>query len=188
MKIRAAFFTLVFFTLSIGGFAQTSRGTVSGTITDPTGAVISGANVTLTNTATTVSRSTVTNSEGIYRFDAVDLGDYTRRDQSKPNRVRQSGRDHRQDVGRREHTRAHRPGDGALHRFGCGKRAHRHARTQHRADEGNQQLRLHGAKRGPSPRRTGNPLPHRILQHLQPPAIWVRKHQPVLTERGGAVG
>jgi len=86
------------------------------------------------------------------------------------------------------HTRSHRPGDGALHRFGCGKRAHRHARTQHRADEGNQQLRLHGAKRGPSPRRTENPLPHRILQHLQPPAIWVRKHQPLLTERGGAVG
>src|SRR5687768_1081676 len=77
MKTRAAFFTLVFFILSIATFAQTSRGTVSGTVTDPTGAVISGANVTLTNTATTVSRSTVTNSEGIYRFDAVDLGDYT---------------------------------------------------------------------------------------------------------------
>ncbi|HKQ91603.1 MAG TPA: TonB-dependent receptor [Blastocatellia bacterium] len=77
MKTRAAFFTLVFFILSIVTFAQTSRGTVSGTVTDPTGAVISGANVTLTNTATTVSRSTVTNNEGIYRFDAVDLGDYT---------------------------------------------------------------------------------------------------------------
>src|SRR5882672_3743774 len=77
MKARAAFFTLVFFSLSLATFAQTSRGTVSGTITDSTGAVISGAAVTLTNTATTVSRSTVTNSEGIYRFDAVDLGDYT---------------------------------------------------------------------------------------------------------------
>jgi hypothetical protein len=77
MKTRALFFTLVFFNLSIATFAQTSRGAVSGTVTDPTGAVISGANVTLTNTATTVSRSTVTNNEGIYRFDAVDLGDYT---------------------------------------------------------------------------------------------------------------
>ncbi len=77
MKIRPAFFTIVYFILSIVTFAQTSRGTVSGTVTDPTGAVISGANVTLTNTATTVSRTTVTNSEGIYRFDAVDLGDYT---------------------------------------------------------------------------------------------------------------
>ncbi|MGH9754970.1 MAG: carboxypeptidase regulatory-like domain-containing protein, partial [Blastocatellia bacterium] len=77
MKTRAAFFTLVFFSLSLVTFAQTSRGTVSGTVTDPTGAVISGANVTLTNTATTVSRSSVTNSAGLYRFDAVDLGDYT---------------------------------------------------------------------------------------------------------------
>lgn len=77
MKTRAAFFTLVFFSLSLVTFAQTSRGTVSGTVTDPTGAVVAGANVTLTNTATTVSRSTVTNSAGLYRFDAVDLGDYT---------------------------------------------------------------------------------------------------------------
>src|SRR5262245_59841578 len=80
MKVRAAFFMLLIFNLTLGAlttFAQTSRGTVSGTISDPNGAVISGATVTLTNTATTVSRTTVTNSQGIYRFDAVDLGDYT---------------------------------------------------------------------------------------------------------------
>ncbi len=77
MKIKAAIFTLILFCLAVTGFAQTSRGTVSGTITDPTGAVISGASIVLTNTATTVSRSTVTNEEGFYRFDAVDLGTYT---------------------------------------------------------------------------------------------------------------
>lgn len=77
MKVRASFLMLVIFSLSLVIFGQTSRGTVSGTVTDPTGAVIAGASVTLTNTATTVSRSTVTNNEGIYRFDAVDLGDYT---------------------------------------------------------------------------------------------------------------
>ena len=37
MKVRAAFFTLVFFSMSLVTFAQTSRGTVSGTVTDPTG-------------------------------------------------------------------------------------------------------------------------------------------------------
>ena len=74
MKFKAVLFLLV---MSVTAFAQTSRGTVSGTITDSTGAVISGANVVLTNTATTVSRSTVANSEGFYRFDAVDLGTYT---------------------------------------------------------------------------------------------------------------
>lgn len=58
-------------------FAQTSRGTVTGTISDTTGAVISGANVSLTNTQTGIDRSTTTNGEGVYRFDAVDPGDYS---------------------------------------------------------------------------------------------------------------
>ena len=57
--------------------AQTSRGTVSGIVADATGAVIAGATVTLTNIETGVSRSTVANGEGLYRFDAVDLGTYT---------------------------------------------------------------------------------------------------------------
>jgi outer membrane receptor protein involved in Fe transport len=57
--------------------AQTSRGTVSGIVKDPNGAVVPGAEVTLTNTETTVTRSTVTNDEGFYRFDAVDLGTYS---------------------------------------------------------------------------------------------------------------
>jgi hypothetical protein len=63
--------------LSLTALAQTSRGTVAGTVTDPNNAVIAGANVTLTNTETGVSRTTVTNEEGLYRFDAVDLGTYS---------------------------------------------------------------------------------------------------------------
>lgn len=77
MKMKAVLCSFVLLCLSLTAFAQTSRGTVSGTVTDPTGAVISGANVVLTNTATTVSRSTIANSEGFYRFEAVDLGTYT---------------------------------------------------------------------------------------------------------------
>jgi outer membrane receptor protein involved in Fe transport len=56
---------------------QTSRGTVSGNVTDPNGAVVAGASVTLTNTQTNVSRTATTNDEGAYRFDAVELGTYT---------------------------------------------------------------------------------------------------------------
>lgn len=56
--------------------AQTSRGTVSGIITDPTGAVVPNAKVTLTQKETNVTREAVTNSAGIYRFDAVNLGTY----------------------------------------------------------------------------------------------------------------
>src|SRR5215468_5954232 len=77
MKIKALVITLTLVGLSLATLAQTSRGTVSGAVTDPTGAVISGAVVTLTSAATSVSRSTVTNSEGFYRFDAVDLNTYS---------------------------------------------------------------------------------------------------------------
>jgi hypothetical protein len=57
--------------------AQTSRGTLTGTVTDSTGAVISNAKVTITQQGTNVTRTTTSNSSGIYRFDAVDLGTYT---------------------------------------------------------------------------------------------------------------
>jgi hypothetical protein len=63
----------------VGSFsvnAQTSRGTVAGTVTDPNGAVVVGATVEIVNKATNLKRSTMTNSSGIYRFDAVDLGVY----------------------------------------------------------------------------------------------------------------
>ena len=73
-------FSVVVFLVVISAamaLAQTSRGIVSGTVADPTGAVIPGAEVTLTNTGTTVTRSAVTNGEGFYRFDAVDLGTYS---------------------------------------------------------------------------------------------------------------
>ncbi len=77
MKSKALFLVLALCCWAVTGLAQTSRGTVSGTVTDPTGAVIAGASVTLTNTGTTVSRSTITTGEGVFRFDAVDLGNYT---------------------------------------------------------------------------------------------------------------
>jgi hypothetical protein len=57
--------------------AQTSRGTLTGTVTDSSNAVVSNATVKITEGATGVTRQTTTNAAGIYRFDAVDLGDYT---------------------------------------------------------------------------------------------------------------
>jgi len=62
--------------LAVAAQAQTSRGTVSGTVTDPSGAVVTGASVVLTHSATAVRRSGTSNEAGIYRFDAVDLGVY----------------------------------------------------------------------------------------------------------------
>jgi hypothetical protein len=56
--------------------AQTSRGTVTGTVLDSSGGVIPSSVVELTNVDTGVVRTTTTNGAGIYRFDAVDLGMY----------------------------------------------------------------------------------------------------------------
>jgi outer membrane receptor protein involved in Fe transport len=51
--------------------AQSSRGTVTGLVTDSSKASVPGATVELTSQETKVTRSTTTNSAGIYRFDAV---------------------------------------------------------------------------------------------------------------------
>ena len=59
------------------GFAQTSRGTLTGIVTDSSGAVIAKATVTITQQGTNGQRETTTNEAGVYRFDAVDLGIYS---------------------------------------------------------------------------------------------------------------
>jgi hypothetical protein len=56
--------------------SQTSRGTVTGTVLDASGAVVPKARVSLTGVDTGVRLSTDSNQAGVYRFDAVDLGVY----------------------------------------------------------------------------------------------------------------
>ena len=56
--------------------AQSSRGTVTGIVNDPSGALMAGAKVDLKGLATGTERTTTTNDSGLYRFDAVDPGDY----------------------------------------------------------------------------------------------------------------
>ncbi len=62
--------------LSICVEAQTSRGTVGGVVTDPTPASVARAEVELKNLTTNMVRTTTTSDAGVYRFDAVDPGDY----------------------------------------------------------------------------------------------------------------
>jgi hypothetical protein len=56
--------------------AQSESATVSGRVTDPSGAPISGAEVVLTNTDTNVEQRTTTNGAGIYAFTGVHPGNY----------------------------------------------------------------------------------------------------------------
>ncbi|MBI3894920.1 MAG: TonB-dependent receptor, partial [Acidobacteria bacterium] len=57
-------------------FAQVTTGTVSGTVSDSTGAVIPGANVTLRNVETGITRTTMTDAAGRYRVPQLGLGSY----------------------------------------------------------------------------------------------------------------
>src|SRR6267378_7783611 len=57
--------------------AQLVRGFVSGTVTDTTNAILAGVQVTLTNKGTNISRDSVTNDVGFYRFAAVEPGEYS---------------------------------------------------------------------------------------------------------------
>src|SRR4029079_5891163 len=57
--------------------AQTFRGGLSRHITDESGAVLPGVNVTATNTATGVSRSTVTSTTGDFSLPDLPLGTYS---------------------------------------------------------------------------------------------------------------
>jgi hypothetical protein len=56
--------------------AQTIRSTLTGTVTDPNGAVIQGAVLTATNTATGVTTSAKSNQDGLYTFTALQPGEY----------------------------------------------------------------------------------------------------------------
>lgn len=64
--------------------AQTtiSTGSIQGTITDPSGAVLSGVKVTITNKATGRSFTANTNGSGLYTSGALTPGDYVARAQA----------------------------------------------------------------------------------------------------------
>jgi outer membrane receptor protein involved in Fe transport len=56
--------------------AQTNKGTITGTVTDPNGAVVKGAKVVATNVATGETREATTGDEGTYALPALEPGIY----------------------------------------------------------------------------------------------------------------
>jgi hypothetical protein len=58
------------------GDAQTIRGTMTGTVTDSTGAVMPGATVTVTHTATGIGTSATTDAHGSYTMPLLSPGVY----------------------------------------------------------------------------------------------------------------
>ena len=73
----AVAFSLLFFTIPSAIHAQqVSTGTVTGTVTDPSGAVVAGADVTLTDTSTHAARKLASNADGHYFFVNIPPGTY----------------------------------------------------------------------------------------------------------------
>lgn len=58
-------------------FAQKVTGTITGVVTDPTGAIVPGATVAAKNPATGTVRTAKTDTNGVYTFPQVEVGDYT---------------------------------------------------------------------------------------------------------------
>jgi len=58
-------------------FAQTTSTEVLGTVSDATGAVVPGSEVSLLRVATGEKRQTKTDSSGNYSFPMIEIGDYT---------------------------------------------------------------------------------------------------------------
>src|ERR1700736_2438930 len=78
VRTHLAALILAFLILStLSALAQSaSTGTLTGTVTDPTGAVIPGATVTVTDVATKAQRTTISNKDGQYVLANVPPGNY----------------------------------------------------------------------------------------------------------------
>lgn len=74
-RIRLALVTLGL--AATAAFGQQTTATVTGQVTDPSGSIVTGAQVTLTNTDTNTSGSTTTGSSGNYVLTLLRPGPYT---------------------------------------------------------------------------------------------------------------
>jgi hypothetical protein len=70
------FFSILVLCAGTALFAQAGRGAVSGLVTDPSGAIVPGAKVTLLNHATGVAQHSVTTAAGLYTFVSLNPGVY----------------------------------------------------------------------------------------------------------------
>ena len=77
MTTRSMFAVLTILLLAApAAHAQLGVATITGRITDGSGAVVGGATIVVTNTDTNFSYNTVTNAEGIFRVPSLQPGPY----------------------------------------------------------------------------------------------------------------
>ncbi len=71
-----AIVSAIILSLSYSARSQVGTGSLNGRVTDPKGDVLTGAQVIVVNTAQGVSRSTVTNGNGLYVLSDLPAGAY----------------------------------------------------------------------------------------------------------------
>src|ERR1700743_444649 len=80
MKVKSIsiFFAVICVAVfGVPAWAQYDNGSLVGTVKDASGAAVSGANVTATNSSTGIVARTVTNSSGDYEFPDLKVGSYS---------------------------------------------------------------------------------------------------------------
>ena len=68
--------SLLLLTLATGIWAQESRGSITGTVTDPRAAVIPNATVVITSSETNTVSRTATNNTGYFEVSLLNPGTY----------------------------------------------------------------------------------------------------------------
>ena len=76
--IRPALYLSLFIALTgLAASAQVGTSRITGTVTDPTGAVVGGATVTAKNEAIGLAQTQTTTDAGLYAFTSLPAGNYT---------------------------------------------------------------------------------------------------------------
>jgi len=77
LLVLSAFLVCFVLFAASASFAQIVTGSISGTVSDPSGALIPGAAVTLTHEATGMKRNSITDGAGNFTIGGLDAGAYT---------------------------------------------------------------------------------------------------------------
>jgi hypothetical protein len=83
VRLLLALAVLVALSVPMALRAQEITGSITGTVTDPSGAVVPGAQVTATNVAQGTNWPTTTNAAGVYNFPRLPVGPYTVKAEAK---------------------------------------------------------------------------------------------------------
>ena len=75
--MKARIFFAFFLLIAVSMWAQTFRGTILGTVTDPAGKFVAGATVKVKNPGTGLERTATTGTDGGYNIPELPVGSYT---------------------------------------------------------------------------------------------------------------